>query len=197
TDRAKAGNALYGAYGQDFECADGQRVMVIGLTDRQWRGLVEATGMTDDMASLERQLGLSLRDEGNRWLHRAEITKRLAPWFAARRVDDFEEDFNARGLTWSVFRTVHEALAEDDDLSTANPMFQDIHHPGLGTFLTPRHPADFGANDRADATPAPTLGAHTEEILGDVLGLGDRAIGTLFDKGIVDAPGRRAQPTAA
>ena len=39
-DRGKAGNALYGAYGQDFVCADGKRVMVIGLTRRQWQGLM-------------------------------------------------------------------------------------------------------------------------------------------------------------
>ncbi|MEO0864058.1 MAG: CoA transferase, partial [Pseudomonadota bacterium] len=39
-DRAKAGNALYGAYGQDFLCADGRRVMVVGLTPRQWTGLI-------------------------------------------------------------------------------------------------------------------------------------------------------------
>lgn len=33
-DRARYGNSLFGAYGQDFETADGQRVMVIGLTAR-------------------------------------------------------------------------------------------------------------------------------------------------------------------
>ena len=46
-DRAKAGNALYGAYGQDFVLACGQRVMVIGLTDRQWRGLVKVLGCAE------------------------------------------------------------------------------------------------------------------------------------------------------
>ena len=44
TSRPKSGNALYGAYGQDFLCADGKRVMVIGLTDRQWRNLLKVTG---------------------------------------------------------------------------------------------------------------------------------------------------------
>ncbi len=44
-DRPKIGNALYGAYGQDFATADGRQVMVVGLTDRQWAGLLQATGL--------------------------------------------------------------------------------------------------------------------------------------------------------
>ncbi|MGL5009733.1 MAG: CoA transferase, partial [Paracoccaceae bacterium] len=59
-DRAKHGNSLYGAYGQDFLCADGQRIMVIGLTDRQWRGLVKVTGLTDAITALQSTLGLDL-----------------------------------------------------------------------------------------------------------------------------------------
>jgi 2-methylfumaryl-CoA isomerase len=69
--REKSGNALYGAYGQDFVCADGRRVMVIGLTDRQWRGLLNVTGMREAMAALELRLGESLSDEGARFRHRA------------------------------------------------------------------------------------------------------------------------------
>ena len=48
-DRAKSGNALYGAYGQDFVLACGRRIMVIGLTDRQWRGLVDVTGTAEGL----------------------------------------------------------------------------------------------------------------------------------------------------
>ena len=196
-DRGKAGNALYGAYGQDFLCADGRRVMVIGLTDRQWRGLIVATEMEDEMQALEQSLGLSLSDEGNRWQHRHEITERLTPWFAARRVSDFEDDFNRRGLTWSEFRTVREALREDPDLSEENPLFSHVNHPGIGAFLTPAHPASFQNAPRQEAVAAPTLGMHTEEVLGDILGLTDASIGALFEKGIVDAPGRRACKSAA
>ncbi len=196
-DRGKAGNALYGAYGQDFLCADGKRVMVIGLTHRQWRGLVSATGLEEDMAALEGRLGVSLADEGNRWQHRAAITEVFKPWFAARKVSEFEGEFNSKGLTWSEFRSVREALEQDADMSLSNPMFSNVEHPGIGTFLTPRHPANFAAMETKSAGAAPVLGEHTEEILGDLLGLGDKAIGQLFDKGVVDAPGRRSGQSAA
>jgi len=187
-DRGKSGNALYGAYGQDFLCADGKRVMVIGLTDRQWRGLITATGTEDAITALEGRLGVTLRDEGNRYRHRAAITEILAHWFAVRQVADFERVFNEKGLTWSVFRSVREAVQQDPDLSPDNPMFKAIHQPGVGTFPVPGSPAAFGALDRTAPRPAPTLGEHTEEVLGDVVGMTDTEIAQLFDAGVVQSP---------
>ena len=77
-DRARVGNALYGAYGQDFICADGARVMVIGLTDRQWRGLVKVLDMDAQIDALAQTAGLDLSEEGNRWAARAQITALFA-----------------------------------------------------------------------------------------------------------------------
>ena len=196
-DRGKAGNALYGAYGQDFVCADGRRIMVIGLTHRQWRGLVSTMGLRDEIAALETRLGVPLDDEGNRWRHRKAITEVFAPWFAARRVGDFETEFNAAGLTWSEFRTVRQAMADDPDLSADNPMFSPVSHPDTGTYLTPAHPANFQASPRAAPMAAPVLGAHTEEILAEIVGLASGQIGALMDKGVVAGPGRKAETSAA
>jgi 2-methylfumaryl-CoA isomerase len=187
-DRSKGGNALYGAYGQDFVCADGERVMVIGLTDRQWRGLVEVTGSREAIAALERDLGTSLADEGARWHHRARITEVLAPWFARSRVGDFAAAFDRAGVTWSMFRSFARAVAEDPDLSTDNPMFSDLEQPGLGRFPVPGLPTSFSAVARERPRPAPALGEHTEEILSDVAGLPDSEIASLFDAGIVKGP---------
>ncbi|WP_297539711.1 CoA transferase [Roseovarius sp.] len=195
-ERGKSGNALYGAYGQDFLCACGRRVMVIGLTHRQWRGLVKATGTEAAMAALTARSGRDLNDEGNRWHLRREITAILRPWFATRALSSFAEAFDAAGLTWSVFRTVREALVEDPDLSEDNPMFKLLTQPGLGRFPVPGHPAAFSAHERADPRPAPQLGAHTEEVLGDVAGLSDTEIAQLFDSGVVQSPRYGARPAA-
>jgi len=187
-DRPKAGNALYGGYGQDFVCADGRRVMVIGLTDRQWAGLVKATGTGADIAALEARLGESLAEEGARFRHRAAITGVLAPFFAARRVDDFAPVFEAAGLTWSEFRSFARAVAEDPDLSPDNPMFHLVEQPGIGRYPVPASPLAFSATGRPPPSPAPALGAHTEEVLADVAGLSGTEIAQLFDRGIVAGP---------
>lgn len=187
-DRPKAGNALYGGYGQDFPCADGRRVMVIGLTQRQWVGLVKATGMAEPIALLERRIGESLGDESARFRHRAAITAILAPFFAARRVEDFAADFDRAGLTWSEFRSFARAVREDPDLSPANPIFTDLDQPGLGRFPVPGSPFAFGATAREAPVRAPELGEHTEEVLAEVAGLSSGQIGRLFDQGVVAGP---------
>lgn len=183
--RARHGNALYGAYGQDFVTACGARVMVIALTGRQWSNLLKVTDTGAEMQRLAQRLGTDLGSEAARWHARADITAVLAPWFAARRLSDFAAAFDKAGVTWSVFRSFAEALSNDPDLSVSNPLFADLDQPGIGRYLTPGSPLAFGAHDRSRPRPAPVLGEHTEEILGDVARLPDAEIAALFDQGIV------------
>ena len=88
-DRPKYGNALYGAFGQDFPTADGRRIMIVALTHRQWTGLLKVTGLGEEAAALGRRLGLDLDLEGDRFKARKELAALFAPWFAARRVEEF------------------------------------------------------------------------------------------------------------
>lgn len=187
-DRPKSGNSLYGAYGQDFVLACGRRVMVIGLTDRQWRGLVRTLGVEAEIAALGAALGADLGQEGARWQARAAITAIFAPWFAARRLEEVAPLFDAAGLTWSVFRSFAQAVAEDPDLSPANPVFAMVDQPGIGRYPVPGCPVEFGALPRVPPAPAPVLGQHTEAILADVLGLGSGQIGALMDARVVAGP---------
>jgi 2-methylfumaryl-CoA isomerase len=187
-DRPKMGNALYGAYGQDFACACGARVMVVGLTDRQWRGLVKVLGLEREMAALARETGLDLAEEGSRFRARAAITARFAPWFAARRLSEIGPLFDAAGLTWAPFRSFAEAVRDDPDLGPDNPMIALIDQPGIGPLPAAGHPAAFSALPRLPPAPAPRLGQHSEAILADVLGMSSGQIGALMDRGIVARP---------
>jgi 2-methylfumaryl-CoA isomerase len=184
-DRPRYGNSLYGAYGQDFTCACGGRVMVVGLTDRQWRGLVKVTGTDAAMTELARSTGLDLAQEGNRWQARAGITAILSPWFAARTRAEVAALFDHAGLTWGPFRSFGQAVRDDPDLSPDNPMFAMVDQPGVGRYAMPGHPAVFGATGRVPPMPAPRLGQHSEAVLADVLGLASGQIGALVDRGIV------------
>ena len=188
TDRAKSGNALYGAYGQDFVTADGRRVMVIGLTDRQWRGLVTVTGTDEAIAGLESRLGTDLREEGNRYRARHEITALFRPWFESHPFAEVAAALEAQGCTWSEFRSFARAVREDPDLSPDNPVFTMLDQPEIGRYPVPGTPASFSAHPRQAPAPAPALGQHTEEVLAEVAGLDSGEIGRLFDTGIVAGP---------
>jgi 2-methylfumaryl-CoA isomerase len=187
-DRPKYGNALYGAYGQDFRIADGRKVMVVALTDRQWRGVVAVTGLADEIEVLEGRLGLDFKQEGHRFLARREITDLLTPWFAVRKVEDFGPAFDSAGVTWSVFRSFGEAVAEDPDVSTAHPMFEMVEQPGIGTYLVPGTPFESSVFERESPVRASVLGEHTEAILAGELGLADARSYRLYAEGIVAGP---------
>ena len=111
----------------------------------------------------------------------------LEPWFAKRRLSDFAAEFDTAGLTWSVFRSLKDALEHDKDLTTDNPMFTMMDQQGLGRFPVPASPVSFAHSGQNEARPAPRLGEHTEEILSEVVGADDTEIAQLFDKGIVSS----------
>ncbi len=187
-DRPRYGNHLYGAFGRDFLTRDGERVMVVGLTPMQWGCLLEATGLADAVADLGARLGMNLGDEGHRFRSRDALAALFEPWFAARTLAEVTTIFEAHRVTWGPYRTVRQAIAHDADLSTAHPMFSMLEQPGIGTYLAPGCPLDFGAVPRRPAAPAPALGQHTDEILLEVLGLSSAQVGALHDAGVVAGP---------
>jgi len=187
-DRPKYSNYLYGAYGQEFQTADGKRVMIVGLTRRQWEGLVKVTGLQAEMQLLGEKLGLNLNHEGDRFKSRKEITALLEPWFRARKVDDFARPFNEAGVTWSVFRTFRQTLEQDPDCSPQHPMFRMVEQPGIGSYLTPGSPFEFSRCERQPPQPAAILGQHTDEILTGILGLSDAEISRLHEAKVVAGP---------
>ena len=140
---------------------------------------------TDEIKKLEEELNVSLDDEGRRWVHRHEINNIFRPWFAKRKITEFEKGFNDLGLTWSQFRTLKEAIDEDGDTFADNPMFETQDFDGIGKYMVPRSPVEFSNHLAISPEKPPKLGQHTEEILADIMGLGSREIGVLFDSGIV------------
>ena len=187
-DRPKDGNYLYGAFGRDFLTKEGRRIMVVALTLRQWESLVEATGLHEAFDTLERMMGVDLTTEGGRFEAREVIGALLKPWTSTRSFSEIGEIFDAHDVCWGPYQTFMELVEQDPRCSTENPIFEEIEQPGIGTYLMPGSPLDFGALDRVPVRRAPLLGEHTDEILGDVLGLSETEIGRLHDGGVVAGP---------
>ncbi|MBK8577766.1 MAG: 2-methylfumaryl-CoA isomerase [Accumulibacter sp.] len=188
SERPRQGNYLYGAFGRDFETLDGKHLMVVGLTDMQWQCLTRATGLQEAIAALGTRLGLDLEDEGNRFRARQQIAALMEPWFHARTLAEAAEILNAHRVTWGPYRSVREALACDPDCSVDNPLFTLTEQPGIGSYLMPATPLEFGRSPRLPAMPAPALGEHTDQILLDILGLSAAEVGRLHDQGVVAGP---------
>jgi 2-methylfumaryl-CoA isomerase len=187
-DRQAIGNHLYGAFGRDFGCADGQRVMVAAISIGQWQALVEACGAAAAIRTLEQQSGLDFRDEAQRYEARDAIAAIFEPWFAARPREAIEADLERHRVCWGRYSTVRELLANDARVSAANPVFERIETPGIGPQLAAGATARIAGVPRAPISPAPLLGAHTDEVLAEVLRLDGAAIGRLHDAGVVAGP---------
>ena len=188
SDRPKDGNYLYGAFGRDFETLESKRLMVVALTPSQWTNLCKATELGPAFDTLGARMGLDLSQAGNRFRLRREIAEILAPWCHTRMMSEVREIFNMHRVCWSEYRTIREVVEKDPNCSTQNPMFEMLDHPGIGTLLTPSSPLVFDALPRQSAVRAPELGEHTDEILAEILGLGEGEIGKLHDERIVAGP---------
>jgi len=188
--RERVGNYLYGAFGRDFLCADGVRVMVVGLTPKQWRALCEATDQNEDMARLASRLGLDFRKEGDRFRAREEIAESVAGWIASRTLAEVAAAFDAQGVCWSPYQSVQQLVESDAACSAANPLFTLTDQPGVGRILAPGLALDFSAFARAPAQPAPLLGEHTEQVLRELVGISGSEYGKLQDRGVVAAQGK-------
>ena len=103
-------------------------------------------------------------------------------------MDEVRTSLDAARVTWPPYRTVREAIAQDVDLSLANPMFGMLHQPGVGDTLATVSPMDFSRMPRIPVAPAPMLGQHTDEIPLQVLGLSEAEVGLLHDDRIVAGP---------
>ena len=187
-ERPKDGNYLYGAFGRDFTTKEGRRIMVVALTLRQWQNLVKATGLAEAFTNCEKMLGVDLSKEGDRFVAREVIGAILKPWTISRTLEEIRTIFDAHDVCWGPYWTFMELVENDERCSPANPMFQEVEQPGIGTYLMPSTPLNFEACERLPPRRAPLLGEHTDEILADVLGLSDGEIGRLYDDGIVGGP---------
>jgi 2-methylfumaryl-CoA isomerase len=183
--RQPHGNELFGAFGRDFVTADGERVMVVGLTGKQWRSLCEALGIDDDVRALGERLGLDLSLEGNRFRARAELGALVGGCVAARSFADLAAAFERLGVCWSRYQTVAQLVRDDPECSLANPMFRNVTQPGVGDVLAAGLPLEFSAAPHVPPAPAPLLGQHTAQVLHELLGLDAAAFGRLHDRGIV------------
>ncbi|OGA58433.1 MAG: mesaconyl-CoA isomerase [Burkholderiales bacterium RIFCSPHIGHO2_01_FULL_64_960] len=188
--RQRHGNELFGAFGRDFHCADGARVMVVGLTGKQWRSICDATDTGAQMDALGARLGLDLAREGDRFRARREIGDIVGAWIAQRPFAEVTDAFERHGVCWSRYQDVAELVHSDPECSTANPMFAAIEQPGVGPVLAPGIPLDFQGTGRLSARAAPRLGEHTEEVLAQVLGIDAAQFSHLHDRGVVRAVDR-------
>ena len=121
--------------------------------------------------------------EGRRNAH-DEIDTRLREWTAGRDRDELLALLRARDITASPVVNASRVLRSIPHLR-ARHYFETPEHPVVGPMPLPGLPFRFSGVERWLRTPAPTLGQHNRDVLGDLLGLSDDALAALERDGII------------
>ncbi len=108
------------------------------------------------------------------------VTDLMDEAFATRTLDDWGRLFDEAGLTWGPAATVSEVAA--DPHSAAVGTFPEVSHPSYGPFRTVAAPMRLRGQDLTPRGPAPDLGQHTREVLGE-LGLSAEELDALVADG--------------
>jgi 2-methylfumaryl-CoA isomerase len=181
-ERERQANNIYGSYGAEFATADGQHVMVVALTPRQWTSLVSVTRSTRAIETMETALDVDFAaDEAARYRCREELAATFEPWFADRTMETIAALLDDARVLWAPYRTLREAAQR-----LGGPL-ELVEQPGIGEVVSATSPIRWGST--ADvAVAASALGADTVRTLGDLAGVDAAELDALLAAGVI-APG--------
>lgn len=157
-----------------YPCAgDDEWVAIAVAGDDAWERLQVVLGWPGDPA---------LRSLAGRLAARDDLDRRLGEWTSTRE-------------RWEVARLLQEhgisampVLGPDDHHADAHLAARraiiTLRHPEVGDERQVANPLRLSSTPQRPAASSPCLGAHTEEVLGEVLGLGPDEVAGLVERGV-------------
>ena len=149
---------------QSFDCADGQIVVAVG-NDAQFAAFCKVLGHPE-WAADERFSTNPLRAK-----HRLVLVPMLADLLKTRKVREWYADFDAAGVPSGPINGFAEVFA--DPQIVHREMLLQQPHAAAGTVPQVANPVKFSATPVAYRRAPPVLGEHTDEVLREVLSLGE------------------------
>jgi 2-methylfumaryl-CoA isomerase len=194
--RLREGNYLYGSFGCDFATADGERVMIVALTERHWRRLVDLTGVGDAVSALERALEVDLAAAETLYRYREVLAALIRPWFEQRSLEAVSTALDASRVLWGPYRSMEEFVTNPHSLLNLSQIIGTVDQPGIGSYPAPGAVLGFSDWSGAAPAPAPVVGQHTDDILRAALFLGDGELAALRRRGVIGGGiGNRVEAT--
>ena len=181
--RGPSGNDVFGTFGRDFVCGDGVRFMVVVLTDKHWRRLLDGTGLSEAMLAVEKAVGADLSKESERYRCRDVIAALLGDWFSRHTAAQVVDVLTASRCPHAAYRSFGDLAADEAALLRGHPLFEELTQPGVGRYLAPGGPVRLGTVQVPPA-PAPAVGEHSDQVVAG-LGWEPERIAKLYADGVI------------
>jgi len=159
-----------------FKTLDGD-IMLGGGNDRLFGIICDKLGrpewksderfVTNDVRVQNRQV---LED----MIEKITTTKTTKEWLAV---------LEGSGMPYAAINDVKDTLEHEHIL--ARGMVKEVDHEACGTIKVVNHPVKYSESVAGVRTPPPTLGQHTEQVLGEVLGMKEKEVERLKQDGVV------------
>ncbi len=160
-----------------YHCTDGAIMLVCG-NDRQYQRLCLEVFERADLFEDARY-----RTNRDRVEHRAMLEPEVAALFGQNSRAYWIARLRAAGVPAGSVRRPLEALSSPE--AAGRRMVQEIQHPTAGPLKTVASPLRLSATPVRSPGPAPLLGAHTEEVLLQYLGMGVEEVAALRESGVI------------
>jgi crotonobetainyl-CoA:carnitine CoA-transferase CaiB-like acyl-CoA transferase len=166
--------------------ADGRHVAYTAIGDVLFRELVtemERPGLAEDPR---------FRVFIDRIANRVELYSLIKDWAASvPTADELVRRLSSRGISAARVRTVEENL--DDPHLLQRGTLKSMQIDGVGQVVMPSAPYRFSGCSVGPDFPAAEIGAHTDEVLRDRLGLTDATLAMLHARGVIYSRNRAAR----
>jgi len=174
--RERTGNLHFAAApGDHFETCDGRYIVLTVSNDRMYGRLCEAIPVLLGDERFSTHVKRTARVE--------EVNAIVAEWIKSRPVSEVCRIFEEKGLAFSLIYSVKEIVA--DPQYQARGSIATVEHPEIGTLKMPGVFPLFSGTPSPQIRPAPALGAHTDEVLRELLQLSAGQITELRQAGTV------------
>jgi len=161
---------------QVFVASDGHIIVAVG-NETQFARMCEVIGRSE-LASDAR-----FATNASRVNNRDELIAILQGIFAARTMRDWLESLERAGVPCGPINTVADVFA--DPQVQARGLKLDLPHPSIGLVPSVANPIKYSATPISYSSAPPMLGADTDEILREMIGVPPEEIARLRKAGIV------------
>ncbi|ORY56616.1 CoA-transferase family III [Pseudomassariella vexata] len=161
---------------KSFKTKDGD-VLLGGGNDRLFGILCDGVGRPDWKTNPKFAIN------AQRVANRVELEDKIEALTRQKTTQEWLDVFEGKGMPYAAVNDVQETLNHEH--TKARNMVVEMDHTECGPIKMVNHPVKYSDSKPSIRSVPPTLGQHTDEVLGGVLGLDPAQIETLKQKGTV------------